>query len=235
MFHKRNAQVTYELGHLTEKRLPRIPTVLVVLALALALQASVPPKASSYKCPETARVAKDNLVALKNRSFPADNPQAFSIDQILQLRSPDAKNPKDRASWAARDRQLEQTAAYAEGYVIAVKHGGPESANCNSREPDMQDLLLYLARSPDAPRSAAVLVEVTPRWRAANPGWSAQNLQRLAAYQTRFRITGWLMFDSNHLGDVGKTRGTPWEIHPVTKIEIYPDRQCTSPSCLLEQ
>jgi hypothetical protein len=34
------------------------------------------------------------------------------------------------------------------------------------------------------------------------------------------RISGWLMFDPEHAAAFGKYRGTLWEIHPITKIEV---------------
>ena len=35
------------------------------------------------------------------------------------------------------------------------------------------------------------------------------------------RISGWLFFDSEHGHDLGKRRTTLWEIHPITKIEVF--------------
>lgn len=34
------------------------------------------------------------------------------------------------------------------------------------------------------------------------------------------RISGWLMYDFQHLGVVGAQRVTVWEVHPITKIEV---------------
>jgi hypothetical protein len=34
------------------------------------------------------------------------------------------------------------------------------------------------------------------------------------------RISGWILLDPEHPDQVGKTRATIWEIHPVMKIEV---------------
>jgi hypothetical protein len=36
---------------------------------------------------------------------------------------------------------------------------------------------------------------------------------------TRVRLSGWLLLDTEHPEEVGRTRGTIWEIHPVMRIE----------------
>ena len=33
-------------------------------------------------------------------------------------------------------------------------------------------------------------------------------------------VSGWLMLDPEHPDQVGKTRGTIWEIHPVMRMEV---------------
>jgi hypothetical protein len=45
-------------------------------------------------------------------------------------------------------------------------------------------------------------------------------LKRIANRHERVRISGWLMFDGEHPDQVGKTRGTLWEIHPVMRIDV---------------
>ena len=34
------------------------------------------------------------------------------------------------------------------------------------------------------------------------------------------RISGWTMLDPEHPDQVGKTRGTIWEIHPVMRLDV---------------
>jgi len=37
------------------------------------------------------------------------------------------------------------------------------------------------------------------------------------------RISGWLMMDPQHPDQVGNSRVTIWEIHPITRIEVFRD------------
>ena len=35
------------------------------------------------------------------------------------------------------------------------------------------------------------------------------------------RVSGWLMFDPEHRNQLGTYRSTLWEIHPITKLEVW--------------
>ena len=48
-------------------------------------------------------------------------------------------------------------------------------------------------------------------------------LVQLAKKGARVRVTGWMLWDEEHGSEVGKSRGTLWEIHPVHKIEVFND------------
>jgi len=37
------------------------------------------------------------------------------------------------------------------------------------------------------------------------------------------RISGWLMLDPEHRNHLNKYRGTLWEVHPITRIEVQQD------------
>jgi len=64
-------------------------------------------------------------------------------------------------------------------------------------------------------------LEVTPRVRARHKSWRLTNLRRFVTQQSRVRISGWLLLDQEHPEQLGKTRVTLWEIHPVLKIEVW--------------
>ena len=102
-----------------------------------------------------------------------------------------------------------------------MKLEGREATNCGSDSPEERDFHVWLANSPDDDRLDAVVVEVTPRVRARHPSWSLTNLNRLVRQRSRVRIGGWLMLDPEHPDQVGKTRATLWEIHPILKIDVW--------------
>ena len=130
---------------------------------------------------------------------------------------------------ADRGRWSESRAGRIEGYVVEVKAGGIEAANCYSyRE---RDVHIHVAARPDAPRTEWLVVEVTPRVRrrVAESGldWSADALrEKISGRWCRFE--GWLLFDREHAdesehtapGSTGNWRATGWELHPVTSIEV---------------
>jgi hypothetical protein len=83
---------------------------------------------------------------------------------------------------------------------------------------------MYLVANNTEGEADSVNVETTPRIRA-KPGfhWDDNQIStRLGAGQL-LRISGWLMFDPEHLSSVGQSRATLWEIHPITKIEASTD------------
>ena len=61
---------------------------------------------------------------------------------------------------------------------------------------------------------------MTPPVRANHPNWTTKLLRKIGKDQQRVRISGWLMLDPEHPDQVGKTRGTIWEIHPVMQVEV---------------
>jgi hypothetical protein len=46
----------------------------------------------------------------------------------------------------------------------------------------------------------------------------------------RVRVYGWLFYDDPHAGDgsVGTWRGTAWEVHPITRVEVFENGQWKS-------
>ena len=63
-----------------------------------------------------------------------------------------------------------------------------------------------------------LITELTPGIRARRPQYTLGALRALCGADTRVRVSGWLLYDSPHNGDSG--RSTPWEVHPITRIEV---------------
>lgn len=70
-------------------------------------------------------------------------------------------------------------------------------------------------------RADAIIVETTPRVRINHPGWTIGRLCAFVFDGTRVRISGWSMLDPEHPENVGETRATIWEIHPIMRIEFW--------------
>src|SRR5207244_678793 len=98
--------------------------------------------------------------------------------------------------------------------------GAPgETTNCNLLNPDAVDWHMYLTKGPRQPINTAIIVETTPRVRP-NHKWTTQMVAAYVNQMKQLRISGWLMYDFQHLDVVGRDRGTVWEVHPITKIEV---------------
>jgi hypothetical protein len=140
-----------------------------------------------------------------------------------------AKWPDDLAVRQLQD--LEGHAVTVVGYLVGAKEentGTGESCNCNYPAV-LFDYHLYLADQPGVYINKAVVVEMTPRWRAVNPTWGTSD-NNYAGFKTiqglvnqQVRVTGWLFFDEEHLNQVGQYRATVWEIHPITTFEYQKD------------
>lgn len=175
-------------------------------------------------CPvrgDTVRPAVRTLNRLKNR---VAAPVARDIDSTVTLGALLAPGD-DRGRWS------ERLAATVVGYVRDVKVGGVETVNCFAKTPDHRGTHIELVTDPADGGQLPLIVEVTPWWRrpAASRGrnWSTDSLRALLRGRW-VRVTGWLLFDTEHTrqaentapGRVGNWRATAWELHPVTGIEV---------------
>lgn len=158
---------------------------------------------------------------LKNRS---NSPKPKNINPAITLESVLASG-KDTRRWS------DNSAAEIEGIVFDVKPGGIESANCLAQDLADRDTHIEIVRSlGDAGLTRRVIVEVTPRLRALARAreldWSTQALLALKGH--RVKITGWMLFDFEHIDESENTapknrdnwRATAWEVHPVTDITV---------------
>ena len=117
-----------------------------------------------------------------------------------------------------------------EGFVVNVKVGGVETVNCKATDPLFRDTHIEVADHLGAPETERVIVEVTPRWRAAMQAagvdWTTPALHALIGKKVRFR--GWALFDEEHRAEARNTapgnpadwRATVWELHPVTSFVV---------------
>jgi hypothetical protein len=181
-----------------------------------------PHSVSFNGCPPTGDGGDGALNTLKNRTDDGESGAFHDVDisTLINLSFPSDIGKTQRRNWSQSDissvDQYEGIAVRAVGYIAGVKHEGTESTNCHSL--DDRDYHVWLTPNPGDPKSKSMVVEVTPRVRAQRPGWTASALASLTGEQVR--ISGWLLLDQEHPEQIGQTRATLWEIHPILHIEV---------------
>jgi hypothetical protein len=115
----------------------------------------------------------------------------------------------------------ERRAVRVEAYVARATLSGPEATNCHGEAAAYRDFHIWLTGSPTGDRTRSEIAEMTPRLRAHHPGWELGRLGDVSRRRERVRVGGWLLLDQEHPDQIGRTRGTIWEIHPVTSFEVF--------------
>lgn len=184
------------------------------------------PENTFHGCPAegdatAATQADPELNRLKNRIEFPNGYEAVPIETLIALKVPAGVSKRHRDRWPAETladvRSQEKRAVQVEGYLVAVKQEGPESCNCRLKQD--RDFHMWLAGLRNGDRRQAMVIEVSPRVRAQHPRWQLKLLRKHVDHGL-VRVSGWLMLDPEHPEQVGKTRATLWEIHPILKIEV---------------
>jgi hypothetical protein len=137
------------------------------------------------------------------------------------------KTPKGRADRARFVTPFEGAAITITGFIRVIRQqkNNHESTNCGKTGEANTDWHIALVGAFAAPETLAMVVEPTPRSKKAHNGtWTKA---RLATYENpqnptdSVRISGFLMLDPEHMNHMHKFRQTLWEIHPVTRIEVF--------------
>ena len=167
----------------------------------------------------TATRAERHLRRMKDRATAPEAATPVTVEAIAAL-------PKRRP--LAEYSRLESRAVILEGYVQRMLRAADD------------DFHLEIAPRPRAPGDAGipyVTGEITPRWRRGSSPWSYArlieafhpNLGGVTPWEggtRRARLTGWLLYDYEYEGTptlFGAPRLSSWELHPVTKIELWSD------------
>lgn len=206
------------------------------------------PQSASFEsdegtCGETGDGGDSDTNRRKNRT---DVPSSYHLVTWDAINTLDyAKGaPKSRADWTqaqlATITPFEGAAITVEGYLYKVKvesssvnaKSGGESTNCHARLPNDVDWHMPLTASVGENQDVAIIVETTPRVRRQHPQWTTAQLKAWTAHigskpnatynQQKVRISGWLMLDPEHRDMIDEgLRSTLWEIHPITKVEVW--------------
>lgn len=171
-------------------------------------------------CPPSGDGGDPVLNTLKNRVDEAQW-QPTTVQALLDLTWPEAIEQRPRSRWSQADAeavaQHEGTPVQVEGYLVQAKKMSPETCNCHSVQ--NVDYHIWLVDDAQKGRDRSVVIETSPRVQAVHSAWTLRRIQQLARDKEKVRISGWLLMDPEHPDQIGKTRGTIWEIHPVMQIE----------------
>jgi len=108
-----------------------------------------------------------------------------------------------------------------EGFLVhKVKPEGAESPNCGLTDLDEVDWHIYTSDTASLDDiSKALIVETTARTRPIHK-WVKSDLDAVVNKNVPVRISGWLLYDYEHVPVIGTQRASVWEVHPITKIEV---------------
>jgi uncharacterized protein YgiM (DUF1202 family) len=164
----------------------------------------------------------------KNRTDVPASYHAVTWNAIMDLPTPPAV-PKSRENFTAEQLQeigkYEGAAVQTVGYVVAIKPqaSNSESCNCGWHGEKATDWHIALVEKPGDGEKTSIVVEPTPRIKKNHAGWTKAKLNPWLNSDQPVRISGWLLFDPQHKNHLNKYRNTLWEIHPITKIEVWDD------------
>jgi hypothetical protein len=184
-----------------------------------------------HNCPPEGRSRRFDpyLDALKNRDVPPAAARRYAVPDLLNSLPKTLPTSKlNRSHWSAANQALaarwEQQSVTVEGYLLGVTQEGSEACNCGSTT--YVDHHLWLAPTPTATKASAMVVEVSPRAWPAHPSWRNNSTFRQVIHaKSKVRVTGWLTYDQEHKEQVGKTRRTLWEVHPIHSIQVLRGNQ----------
>jgi hypothetical protein len=180
----------------------------------------------------------------KRKNIQSDDGEA-TLRSIQWMK--DLKSPPKTAFCANRDRTALQELGEGQkitvvAWALAARAEGAESCNCNlglSQDTDNHIVLV----DPDlkhptlkASEKRSVTAEFTPHARLKHPNFTQERLESLidpdwspgdkpTKGKLLVRVTGLLMFDSQHYCQFPLLRKNNWEIHPVLKMEYCPEDQ----------
>jgi len=134
-----------------------------------------------------------------------------------------AAGAEDRDKWtpatASQSQMSEGKAVRITGYFVSARKEGPEA--CNGNDSNYNDFHLWIADSAGKGKQESLIAEATPYWEEQYPKWLFSTFTTLSNQHVQVRISGWIMWDEDHLSDVGSSRASLWEIHPMTKFEYF--------------
>lgn len=185
------------------------------------------------QCPNEGIGGDPNLNRRKNIRSNNQRSTLRSVQWMKALADP--KNFVKGGSRSELTRLGEGQKITVVAYALVARPEGGETCNCGLTAPKDTDNHIVLVdptlskpKLTKAVESGSETAEFTPRVRLDHPNFTRAKLQPLIAKQGRqlVRVTGLLMFDSEHFLGHHLVRHNNWEIHPVLKMEY-----CTAATC----
>jgi len=159
--------------------------------------------------------------AQKNRTTVPNDPVELTVGQFKQQFKELTDIGKKRVNLSTQDQRTLETdeaiAVQVDGFVLDDTPEEPESCACYID--GATDYHIWLASTRTAKKPAAIVVEITPRIFDTQSKAVVDVMKRLQKDQVHVRVVGWPMFDPLHPEQLGKTRFTRWEVHPVVDIQ----------------
>ena len=182
-------------------------------------------------CPPSGDGGDGILNTLMNRATAPDSFQEIPVRQFLaampRVNLHRAHMQQIRQPARKRIDSLNGTGVTLEGYLVGAALANPQAAECH--DPKMARYWLWIA--PEKPnrkkplqrvQARSVMAVVTPEWRSAHPRtWQLEILSELSWSFPLVRVSGWVMLNPQKPDQLGRTRASLWEVHPVVKIETW--------------
>ena len=164
-------------------------------------------------CGPTGKADNDKKKTLNSNKNRTDIPAADSYIKV------DWADLRDLPAGRADD--LPGAPVTVEGFLVhKIKPEGAESPNCGLKRANEVDWHMYLTDTAGLDDiGQAVIVETTPRTRPLHH-WVKADLDKVVNKNVSVRISGWLLYDFEHLNVIGTQRASGWELHPITRIEV---------------
>ena len=166
-----------------------------------------------------------NLNREKNRWVAPAKILEMSVTQVIALSDNElsAMGKESRSKWSSA--AVEQASANENrgvqvvGYLAHAKESGSEA--CNGKSDLYHDFHIWITESGGEDKRNGIVVEAIPYWKEQFPSWKLGTFEKLALENAKVRVSGWILWDQEHGDEVGKSRGSLWEVHPITKFEVF--------------
>ncbi|HKF55635.1 MAG TPA: hypothetical protein VKJ45_09335 [Blastocatellia bacterium] len=181
----------------------------------------------------------ENLNRRKNITSDDQAPVSKTVQDMKDLEDPanfQKGGPRDELTALGEGQKIRIVAL-----ALVARKGSAESCNCKLTKVADTDNHIVLVdptlRRPSlqANEDDSVTAEFTPRVRVDHPDLSRARLQPLITaahiHALKVRVTGVLLFDSEHFLGHHLKRHNNWEIHPILALEYCPNgKRCTATS-----